>query len=292
MLITIKGFIKIIFQSIAIFLLLLIFLFFIDAVFVMLGMIISGNPASPVKFFIERFYPLIAAIILMLWSKRKRPGIYKSINSALSLNKVSRKKFFTYFGTSLAILFSSFLLSVLMGYSIFKHLGNTIYSNSTIIEFYISVWLCGNVLVAIGEEIIFRGFLINYITGISKSRLYSLLFVSLVFSTHHYPDFLNYAIAFLAGLATGYAYLKYKSLYPSIGIHLAYNIFNATIASESTNGPQLPYLIKFKYLRIAEGIGDYAELFIILGMLMILTFLYLYNNGAFKNQYFLLRSRH
>jgi len=279
-------FIKKVLITLPIFFLLFFFLMLAYIIAISIGGIISPDVSGPVYLLVKRFYPLLAAMILLLWAKKKSPGIYKRIHSALSLTTVNGKKFIIFLGISLAILYTSFLVSMLLGYSKFKHFGNTIYSSHSIIEYYLLVWLLGNLCVAIGEEIIFRGFLINYITVISRSWIISLLIVSLVFSTHYYPDLLNNLIAFIAGLATGYAYLKFESLYPSIGIHLAFNIFNATIASEASHGPQLPYLMKFDYPMITSGFGAYVDLFIIIGMAMILVILYLSEKRIFKKNFF------
>ncbi|MFH5882940.1 CPBP family intramembrane glutamic endopeptidase [Halalkalibaculum sp. DA3122] len=243
----------------------------------LVGLSLTQNKFSPEQLFIERLYPIFLAVILLFWTKKTRHGIYKRITEAIKLNKQNLKSFIKYILISFFILYSIFYLSILFGYANFISYGFYNFEIYNIAKIYILVGLLGNLFVAIGEEIVFRGFLFNYIKGISRSEYFSLLFTSLVFSFHIYPDFLNNIIVFLGGLAMGYSYIKFKNLYIAIGIHFAYGFFNLSIASEFSGGQEFPYLMKFDYPMIADGVGAWVDLFIIVGMLAILVFLFFHN---------------
>lgn len=265
---------KTLWNSVLVFLSILIVMIVIQSLWALIGIAVSQDPASAEQLFFERFYPITAACILVLWAKKKKEKLYSEILQAVNFRKKNIYSLFKVGGITLTILYFLFGVSGLLGQYEFIHFGVKEYSFFTIVKQTLLVGIIGNVLVAVGEEIIFRGFLLNYIINISKSKLFGLIFTSFVFSLHPYTDFLNYVIAFVAGLIMGYAYLKFKSLYIPVGIHFAYNLFNFTVASAPGRGPQLPYLVKFDYLRILDGFGAWIDLSIILGLLLIFFFLW------------------
>lgn len=272
--------IKILFKAILIFLAVLFVVVIVQSSMGLIGVTLTGNPTSSVNLFLERSSMIIVAALLTIWAEKKREKLYNIILRAIPIEK---DKLFVLGKTILlvlGILYAVFIASGLLDQYEFVHSGTEEYPVIIILNQLILVGILGNILVAIGEEIIFRGFLLNYIANISSSKLFALLFTSFVFSLHPYQDFLNYAIAFAAGFIMGYAYLKFKTLYIPIGIHFAYNFFNFTIASAPGRGPQLPYLVKFDYLMIQDGFGAWIDLSIIFGFLLIL--LILWQKPSFK----------
>lgn len=270
-----KNVILISLKSIGLFLTLVLFMLFIHLTLMGIALVIFRDPSSIEQIFLERFYPLTAATIIIFWTRKKRKKIFNKIRDALKFNKGNIRYFLKYTALSLVVFISLFCIAGFFGYQRFIHFGTMQYSELDILKRYILIGFAGNFFVAIGEEIIFRGFLQNSLIELSKSKWFGLLFTSFVFALHLYPDFLNNVIAFFGGLAMGFAYLKLKTLYIPIAIHMSYNIFNGLIASESSRGPQIPYLIKFEYPMIVEGFGAWIDLFILLGFIVILVYLVL-----------------
>jgi len=262
-------------RSIGAFICLLLFLLVIQGFIALIAFVFTKNINSANQLFLEHLSPIFASSIIIFWAKKRNPGIFNRILNSINFDKKNIKLFIIYTLLSLFILYLSFSISILLGYSNFVYFGYNKFPVYKIFYKFFLVGLLSNLFVATGEEIIFRGFLLNYIIGISRNKLFGLLFTSFIFSLHHYPDLLNNVIAFLGGLAMGYAYLKFETLYIPIGIHFAYNIFNASIASETLNGPQLPYLVKINYPMILNGFGAWVDLFIIASFLILLTILWI-----------------
>lgn len=107
-----------------------------------------------------------------------------------------------------------------------------------------SVWgLAANLLVmaliaAVGEELIFRGVLQNFVREVSGHRHFAVIFVALVFSAIH-GQFYGFIARFVLGLVLGYAYLFTGNLWVSILIHFANNAF-AVIFSWKPLASRLP----------------------------------------------------
>lgn len=276
--------IKIFLQSLFIFLVVLLVMILVQACFALIGFSLTQDPSSSIQLLIEGISPVIAAFLLLVWGREYKSKLYNTLINALKIEQNTFRLVTITILVVLVILYLLFGLSGLLNLTKFIHFGNVEYSTTTIIKQTLLVGILGNIFIAIGEEIIFRGFLLNYIYDISKSKLFALLFTAIVFSLHPYHDLLNYVIAFLAGLILGYSYFKFKTLYVPMVIHFAYNIFNFSIASHPGHGPQLPYLIKFDYSMIKNGLGAWVDLFIIAGFVIIFLFLlYMPSTGSLKD---------
>lgn len=265
---------KILSKSILIFLVFSVVIVIVQGGWTLLGFILTQDPASAEQLFLERMYPITAAIIFIFWAKEKYYELYAEILSGIKLTKQQVFIFAKITVLSLTLLYGTFLISGLFQQYEFIHFGTEEFPFLTILKQFLLVGFIGNLIAVIGEEIMFRGFFMSYIIKMSKNKLFGLIFSSFVFCLHPYLDFLNFVIAFCAGIVIGYAYLKFKTLYIPIGIHFAYNLFNFTIASEPGRGPQLPYIIKFEYSMIFERLGAWVDLFIILGFLLIFIVLW------------------
>ena len=107
-----------------------------------------------------------------------------------------------------------------------------------------------NFVVAVAEEILFRGYLI---TIMQKSRgkiniiitliISSLLFTSLHVLNGNYST-LDFIAAFAAGIFLGYVFIATKDLYLCIGFHMAWNFFSEYVFKlpESGGGQYLAVL--------------------------------------------------
>lgn len=276
--------IKILIKTLLIFLAVLLIMIIVQACLAFIGFSLTQNPANPTQLFLERISPVIVAVLLILWAKKYKQKLYKRLLKTIQVGKETIQILSKTIFMVLGVLYLLFGFSELLNYSTFIHLGIVEYSSVTIIKQALLVGILGNIFVAIGEEIIFRGFLLNYFHSISKSKIFALLFTSILFSLHPYHDFLNYVIAFITGLILGYSYLKFKTLSIPVAIHFAYNIFNFTIASKPSYGPQLPYIIKFDFTLIKSGFGAWVDLFIIIGLLLIFLILWYLPSNSIRRE--------
>lgn len=103
---------------------------------------------------------------------------------------------------------------------------------------------CLMIVVAIGEEIVFRGFIYRMIA--ERWNMYVALFVSaLLFGFIHISNpgagvWSSFAIAIEAGIMLGLAYSYRKSLWVPIGIHLAWNFSQGQIFGYAVSGMDIP----------------------------------------------------
>ena len=84
-------------------------------------------------------------------------------------------------------------------------------------------------LVAVPEEVLFRGIIQNHLQKILKKPVYGLMIASVVFGVSHFnngptPDWRYVFIASIAGVFYGLSYNKSKSLIPAILVHTAVDV--------------------------------------------------------------------
>lgn len=182
------------------------------------------------------------------------------------------KLFIQPFIATIFILVTFFFISYLSNFSVFKVWGFESFTYSDYINRILIVWLLGNIISSISEEILFRGLILNYVFNKSKNLFLSILFSAFIFSIGHlhYQSFLNFSRAFVGGIVLGYYYITYKSIIGAISIHFAYNLFIHLLASDPGRGPVVPYLAEFDFTNISPFIGDWIEVFIIMALLTIL----------------------
>jgi uncharacterized protein len=86
-------------------------------------------------------------------------------------------------------------------------------------------------LVAISEELVFRGFLISFLKKRSLSTLGIVFISSILFGAMHWSNGVYIIFSsFIWGIATSFFVIKYRSLYPAI---IAHYIINLIIYSSS-----------------------------------------------------------
>lgn len=100
------------------------------------------------------------------------------------------------------------------------------------------------IVVAVGEEIVFRGFIYRMIA--ERYNIYIALLVSaMLFGFIHITNpgagvWSSFAIALEAGIMLGLAYSYHKSLWVPIGIHLAWNFSQGQIFGYAVSGIDIP----------------------------------------------------
>lgn len=105
------------------------------------------------------------------------------------------------------------------------------------------------VLVAINEELIFRGYITSLLT-FTIHFLPAIIVSSLLFAAVHIgnADFtwMGFGSIFFGGYLLGLFYLKYQNLYLPIGMHLFWNFYQGNILGFDVSGMAIPSLIKLK----------------------------------------------
>lgn len=137
------------------------------------------------------------------------------------------------------------------------------------------------------EEILFRGYLLQGIGFVTKSRWIALLLTSIIFGLFHsfnpevdrlgFWNIMPYYIGF--GMLLGVIAIMDNGLEISIGLHTANNIFTATILTYDDSIIQTNALFKLNDLTI--GLTDYLILFVLF-ILTILIFNTKYKWGSFS----------
>lgn len=196
------------------------------------------------------------------------------------LVQIKRKKIFIPFFYSFMFGTIFLLLAVGLTYAFngikFMDFGSTIIRKEQILESAILVALISNLLICVLEELLFRGFLLNYLNQFFKSH-WSILISALFFSVGHvnYSSIISFIIAFVGGIVIGFLYQKSKSLYAAIGLHFAYNLYNYTFTSALTSENELiarPFV--FSYNQFYNFSFDTIDIFVVFAFLSMFLFLY------------------
>ncbi len=95
----------------------------------------------------------------------------------------------------------------------------------------------GSLIMLIGEEIIYRGFLLNIIIKKSGNLLVGLLISSFVFAIGHfqYESLIDFILAFWGGIIIGVLYINLDSIYPAIFFHFGWNFSYSFFSLDNDN---------------------------------------------------------
>lgn len=106
------------------------------------------------------------------------------------------------------------------------------------------------IFVAIGEEVLFRGFILNNLMK-SYNKYVALIVSSLFFSLlhlgNHFISVLNLFDLFIAGILLGVTYIYTKRLWFPIALHFSWNFFQGTIFGFNVSGNDHYSLINISY---------------------------------------------
>lgn len=103
------------------------------------------------------------------------------------------------------------------------------YFNST--DFQVFLFIMGTgIITPIWEEILFKGILLNYLIHRSN-KIIAVIVVTFIFPLLHFSGLKlgvenDLVIIYLVGLLTTLIFLKTKSVWPAIILHIIYNIFS------------------------------------------------------------------
>jgi membrane protease YdiL (CAAX protease family) len=81
------------------------------------------------------------------------------------------------------------------------------------------------IIAPICEELVFRGLMISSLEGAMKKPI-AVLITAILFSVVHLPSLIALGYTFLLGLILGFVYIKTKSLFPCIILHMLFNASN------------------------------------------------------------------
>lgn len=149
-------------------------------------------------------------------------------------------------------------------------------NGTTIISNFFIVGIFSNLLISFLEELLFRGFLINYIRTFVKSIYIPILVSALIFSFGHtYSDNIAFFIALVGGIVLAYGYLTTNSISFCVGIHFAYNLYNYTFTSALLdNNKYIPRPFIIRYSKFYTTNIDTIDISILLAFGIMLFFLY------------------
>jgi membrane protease YdiL (CAAX protease family) len=147
---------------------------------------------------------------------------------------------------------------------------------------YMAIGLPLTLLFAIKEEIVFRGFMLNYLER-KSGRPMAILISSLVFSLYHLGikdfDFFAFLSILIVGFILGFAYYKKRNIWFPVGIHFGWNYFLFFIYGVDGDIETMPLLLG-NILSVSVWI-DWFELVFL--TIVCVVFYRLYNNHVFKN---------
>jgi uncharacterized protein len=214
-------------------------LFIVIYISILLGMGIVFAMLDGVAFLDNQYFlvvfPSLVSIVLVLLISRS----WNNWNSAdLGFKNNQQVKLFGYgFILAVALLFIGTLILYLAG-SIKLHSSGTYLSN-------IIAPLLVFMIVAIGEEMIFRGYVLNNLLYSFDKRL-ALIFSAILFALFHSMNpsvsWISILNIFTGGILLGAIYLHRKNIWMPIGFHFAWNFVQGPILGFPVSGLKFPSL--------------------------------------------------
>mgnify|MGYP006289167037 CR=1 FL=1 len=237
---------------------------------------------------------LIFAAILNLLNLTDRLGILLALAMVLAVAimlKFIDRKGFNYIGlTTLKKSYKKLLIGLFLGLFLISlnvlilrltgHLEFETELFNPNISSFLLFGLLQFLIVGIGEEVLFRGYIISTLQQMNKPWL-SIILSSLIFTIPHSGNaggkLIPLVNLFLAGVLLAYIYIKTKNLYTVIGFHITWNYFQGYIYGANVSGIKVEdaaYTIKLKDQLLSGGNfglegGLVNTIVIILGILVI-----------------------
>lgn len=228
------------------------------------------------------FFPIIFLSIYIL--KHRFIHIYR-IAIADFKSQGSFNNFITGVGFCLAFIISAVTLTYILGGVKFLKLGSSVFFISHITKDFLLIGLISNFIVCYTEELLFRVFLINYLNQFKTTFILPVILSSIIFAIGHfnYASIIDTVIAFVGGLVLGYVYQVAKSIYLCIGIHFAYNLYNYTLTTASSDKNDIAYRPFFLfYSKVLNSPVYMIDVFIFLAFVTMLLVLSRNNNLILK----------
>jgi uncharacterized protein len=150
------------------------------------------------------------------------------------------------------------------------------------------------VLIAIAEEIFFRGYVLRLYLKAESNKHTALVFSALLFGMSHSmnPNITNFGIAqiIVAGLLLGVNYMYTQKIWFGLGLHIAWNFVQASVFGFPVSGMKLGktdniiYINKNELLNGGEFGFEGSIIALILQVIVFISLLYYYENHFKKPQ--------
>jgi CAAX protease family protein len=226
------------------------------------------------------FFALLGTFFL-LWLFMKYVDKEKFIN--LGFHIKNRFKEFNYgIAIGALIMIIGYLLLIFIDQIIFKKL---IFNPKEII---VSILIYS--IVAIAEEVIFRGYILRNLM-ISFNKYVALIISSLLFSVMHgfnpNIDLFSFFNLFLAGILLGISYVYTKNLWFPIALHFSWNFFQ-TLLGFNVSGQNAYSIINFtipeKNILNGGDFGFEGSILSIISQIIFIVLILIYYNNNLKSE--------
>ena len=138
-------------------------------------------------------------------------------------------------------------IMIAVGFFILTSFGQLDYELNTINYTKIATGLLLFIIVAINEELLFRGYLLNNFMD-SVPKYWALLITAILFGALHlgndHIDIIGFSNIILAGIFLGISYVYTKSLWFPIALHFSWNFFQGTVFGYAVSGNDTYAIIK------------------------------------------------
>jgi membrane protease YdiL (CAAX protease family) len=163
-------------------------------------------------------------------------------------------------GLDIALGITVGFLLIAIGFYILKTMGQLQIESINLDYLKIGLGVLFCIIVALNEELIFRGYLLNNLMD-SIPKYWALIIVSILFGVVHLGnpniDLIGFSNIVLAGFFLGISYIYTKSLWFPIALHFSWNFFQGTIFGYSVSGTESYSLIRQS--RIEDSIWNGGE---------------------------------
>ena len=129
----------------------------------------------------------------------------------------------------------------------------------------------GNLIIALGEEMVYRGLLFTYLWKRTGNLHFSAISSSVVFAFMHlhYSSPISYMLAFAFGCLLAYAYHRSRTLFVPVAMHFSYNLFMDILKPDERI---LSGIMEADIVQIA-GLGDVFAVMRLIMLLLIVTYI-------------------
>lgn len=259
------------------------FLLFYGLLYMLFITIIRNGTRGNVAI-LHAFAALISSVLAAYIYIRKDKKSFKSIGISFENDKIGGLTKGISIGVKYSLLFIM-LLIITMEASIFPLSipGKNIFMDTAL---GIVVQFFG---VALSEEIIFRGYLLKYLSNkytTSGAVIVSSIIFALVQAFNPYATVLSTFNAFLLGCILDIIVLKYKNLWIAIGMHFSWNIIFGVILLTPIRGKENSgiFNLSFKNIELLNGglYGVEGGLLFSLFLMLIMSY-YLYKEKSYRD---------
>lgn len=147
----------------------------------------------------------------------------------------------------------------------------TVYFTKGELSIFLLIYIIGNIILAFGEELIFRGY---FLINIKNNKVYWIVISSLLFALSHEFELVNFIDQFIFGLVLGLIIVKRKNIILSTFLHATNNLFLINIfGTKGEDYYSLLYLKENPYVHVL--IFDNGLFMILLRIILLLIIVFI-----------------